>query len=283
MVFNVVSQTADRHVVIPDLHGEHVIAEQAVDRYIDQEDIGFVFLGDVLDKKGLEQDHDQGVRRTLELIRSLGNRAVLTIANHEIYALAAMFSKHKAAKQAATELWLGNADYLRMERNTVSAYDITERSEETPELFRSALEEHGHLDVLISATPYFETDTFVALHAGVMPHVDWQEQRDTLIDTARDMAHGIYFDTPPQWFSLPLAVDITPIESTDKIVVTGHAHYLSDSRKSFLHKNTNSERSINGGKRIRLASMLNNPQNENLFVWQDWDGEIIEIPRDQAS
>ena len=50
--FEVVPQKFDRHVIIPDLHGENNLFTSVVDQYINKEDIGFVLLGDIIDKSG---------------------------------------------------------------------------------------------------------------------------------------------------------------------------------------------------------------------------------------
>ena len=36
-------------------------------------------------------------------------------------------------------------------------------------------------------------------------------------------------------------------------------------------------RKILEGQRIRLASQLNRPKNDDLYIWQDWDQEIVTI------
>lgn len=283
-MFEVQQQTQDKHVVIPDLHGEHEMAERVIDAYIDFPDVNFVFLGDVLDRRGITTDSEKGVSRTLEHIRLLGERAVMVIANHEWYPLAAMFSHEGVYKEAAIETWLGLESRRSPEIHTLSSYDLDKTDDDVAEKFKSALLKAGHLAILTQAMPYFETDQFIAVHAGVDPFIAWAKQKDDLRDTARDMAHGVFRDNPPQWFSMDLAVDTRPIVGTPKTVVSGHAHHLqnnfTDNRLPFK---TSRDRSLHDGKRIRLASQLNAPRRQPLFVWQDWDGEVIQFDQDEPS
>lgn len=283
-VFEVLQQTQDKHVVIPDLHGEHEMAERVIDAYIDFPDVNFVFLGDVLDRRGIATDSEKGVFRTLEHIRKLGERAVMVIANHEWYPLAAMFSREGVYKETAIETWLGLESRRSPEFNTLLSYDLDKTDDNVTEQFKSALMKAGHLAVLTQAMPYFETDTFIAVHAGVDPFIDWATQKDDLRDIARDMAHGVFYDNPEQWFSMDLAVDTRPILGTTKTVVSGHAHHLQNNLKdNRLSFKTSRHRSLYGGKRVRLASQLNAPRTQPLYVWQDWDGEIIKFDQDEQS
>jgi hypothetical protein len=83
---------------------------------------------------------------------------------------------------------------------------------------------------------------------------------------------------------MDLAVDTRPILSTPKTVVSGHAHHLQNNLKdNRLSFKTCRHRSLHGGKRIRLASQLNAPRTQPLYVWQDWDGEIVRFDQDETS
>jgi len=280
-MFETIDQTYSRHVVIPDLHGEYELAENAIDRYIDYPDIQFVFLGDVVDRRGISDDPNRGVYRTVELIRELGNRAVMVIANHEWTMLAAISSKSVAHAKAATDLWLGlSAGRSSYESHTVDSYGVIERDSTTPDKFRRAVYDAGHLAVFTNAAPFFETEKFIATHAGVEPMTDWESQKEYLIDTARDMAHGIFFNNPNQWFSMGLAVTTKPVQCTEKVVVSGHAHSLTSGRQRYSRGlPTSAERVLHDGKRVRLANSVNAPTNGDLFIWQDWNGKVIKIER----
>jgi hypothetical protein len=282
-LFEVIPQTHDRHIVIPDQHGEFELTRKIIDSYFDNEDIGFVFLGDVIDKSGVSADPERGVFNELELIRQLGSRAILTIANHEWYPLAAIYEKDPAHKEAHTTMWLGLGRTVTQSVSaiTLANYGITERDETTPQRFLEALQVHGHDKVLTAATPYFETDTFIATHAGIERDIPFDEQKAYLEQTARDMAQGTFNVHPTQWFSIELSVDARPVTATDKVVISGHAHGLDPKTKTITeqHIQYSPERSLHGGKRIRLASRLNPSGNEDGFIWQDWDGQIIQVAR----
>jgi len=279
-MFTTVEQRFDKHVVIPDLHGEYAMLENVLDRYIDDTAVGFVLLGDVVDRQGVINDPEKGVARTIETIRQLGARGVLLIANHEWVPLGAMLSKNPQEKANISEFWLGGGARGRYERNTLSAYGIVADNEHAPTRFKEELTSLGHLAVLTSASPYYETDTFIATHAGIDKDIPWAEQRELLSGIASDMSNGRFEMTPNQWFSMDYAVDASPLTSTQKTVVSGHAHYLSPKKGiSSYYLSYSPERSLHDGKRVRLASQLNAPGSNNIFVWQDWNNEVVEIGR----
>lgn len=272
--FNLVEQKHYKHVVIPDLHGEDELAKKVVDLYFDEADICFVFLGDILDKHKAPRN-DRGVFNTVELIKNLGSRAILTIANHEWATLGTLYDESRE-RQSAHEIGARN---FYGNKTTLESYDVNPQSINAKEDLIKAFIEAGHDKVLMGAVPYYETEKFIAVHAGVEHHWDWEEQREYLIDVAREMANGIYERQPSAWFSTELAADIKPVSSTDKVVVSGHAHNLSNGLKSFKYPiKTSTDRIVNDGQRIRLASQLNN-SCDPLFIWQDWDGKIIQISR----
>lgn len=267
-------QSHDKHVVIPDLHGEDGLAQKVVDLYIDEADICFVFLGDILDKRYAPRN-DKGIFNTVELIKNLGNRAIITIANHEWVTLASLYDESNE-RQTAHELGARN---FYGNKTTLESYGVDPQSSSAREDLKNAFAENGHDEVLLSAVPFYETEKFIAVHAGVEHHWDWDEQREYLIDVAREMANGVYERQPSAWFSTELATDIKQVSSTEKTVVSGHAHNLKNGLKSFKYPvKTSTDRIVNDGQRVRLASQLNN-SCDPLFIWQDWDGQLIEIHR----
>lgn len=272
--FAVREQCVDKHLVIPDLHGEHRVLERIIDSYANDPDLGFVFLGDILDRKSPAEDTERGVFKTLELIRELGSRAVVTLANHEWLFHASSSASDQDVRGELTQEWLGMSPGTGIEQNVLVSYgmDPSRRDDLTLNELRKRMARAGHLGILTSATPYFETESFIATHAGLMPTVSWEVQRQYLAEVAREMDEGLFYDRPPQWFSMKLATSTKPIHHTDKTIVSGHAHILD--RKRQKHE----ERSLHGGKRIRLASSLNAPTRAPAYVWQDWDQEIIAIP-----
>ncbi len=277
--FGVKEQTHDRHVVVPDLHGEIEIAETIVDTYIDESDICFVFLGDVLDRRVGYKDTELGVFRTVELIKNLGERAILTIANHEFTALGALYENNDDFRMERQKLWLGSSARSGYEYNTLISYGVSDRNSKGIEDFKKVLEETEHDSVLKSATPYYETDEFIAKHAGVENEYPWEEQKAFLEATAWCMSDGDYLIEPLQWFSMDLATDSRPITVTDKVVVSGHAHVLREKGSAKNRRNRSRHRSLHDGKRIRLASQLNANYSAPAYVWQDWDGKVSQIER----
>lgn len=270
--FSVATQNFDRHLVIPDLHGEDELAQKVVDIYFNAEDICFVFLGDLIDKR-IQKKGDKGIKNTLELVKNLGKRAVLTLANHEWSALGALYDVSPIRREAHE--W-GDKNFYGT-GSTLESYGIDIEAKDAFKDFKKIFEELGHSALLLSATPYYETDKFIATHAGVVRGWDWEEQKSYMEMVAREMASGIYELQPTNWFSTELACDTKPVTCTEKIVVSGHAHYLTSSLRDYRHRIiTSEERVVNDGKRVRLASRLNN-STDPLFVWQDWDGQMIEF------
>lgn len=275
-------QQTDRHVVVPDLHGEYHALELIVDEYFDEEDITFVFLGDILDRKGIVDDPEKGVFRTLDIIKNLGERAIVAVGNHEWRLLASLQSVNSEQKKASTFRWLGRNAKDGVERNVLCAYDVDRFGKENDQIMselKRKMSLVGHFAIIASVTPYFETDSFIAIHAGLDPAKPWEEQRDELMQTSAEMSMGEFSTLPPQWFSMELATNTDIIAHTEKTVLSGHAHrplvneYLQPITKIL------SERALHGGKKVRLASELNHPNSgSNVYVWQDWNNQIVPLP-----
>lgn len=279
-MFGTIKQRFDKHVVIPDLHGETELLRKAVEQYYDEDDVGFVFLGDVIDKRGSFTNPEDGVRATLETIRLLGNRAIITIANHEWYLLGSVLCRNTFHRQAIQEAWLQKrfGNNSSMEQNTFSSYGLANDGSSSAGELWAKMQSHGHIKVLTEATPYYETDRFIAIHAGLQYAKPWEDQRVDLDLAAARMSNGAFDDTPDQWFSSPIATEATENHTIDKVVVSGHAHYLiPDARYVTGVDISSDQRSLHGGRRIRLASQINEPIHAPLFLWQDWDGQIIKI------
>lgn len=277
------TQTADRHVVIPDIHGEHAVLQKIIDHYYEQSDVDFVFLGDLIDRKGVVDDPERGVYKTLDLVGKLGRRAVITMANHEWLFLGSSHALEPTQRREITREWLGATPESAIEKNVLLSYGLNpeQRDEYATMRLRSQMARAGHLGLLLGATPYYETTNFIATHAGILPDVDWAVQREYLETVGEEMDEGLYYDRPGQWFSMKLATSTAPISATDKIVVSGHAHVLGSATKR--RPNHTPERVLHNGKRVRLASTLNAPSNAPAFVWQDWDQEIVNFVQDDKS
>ncbi len=281
-MFGTIKQRFDKHVVIPDLHGETVLLQKAVEQYYDEEDVGFVLLGDVIDRRGKFQNPEEGVRATLEIIRQLGNRAVMTMANHEWYLLGSVLCRNTVHRQAIQEAWLqkrfGNS--TSMEQNTLASYGLANDGLSSASELWDKMQSLGHTKVLTKAAPYYETDTFIAVHAGLQYDKPWEDQKVELDLAAAQMSNAVYEAMPDQWFDGVIATDATENHATDKIIVSGHAHYLIPNPRYVSGvKLSSDQRSLYGGRRIRLASQMNEPIFASLFVWQDWDGQVLKINR----
>lgn len=281
--FQTREQFADRHIVIPDMHGEYRIVERILDMYsgAQYQDLGFVYTGDLIDRQGNEPDEECGVYQLLEIVKNQGDRAVLTVANHEHIALAGMLSVNESIAEGFAKGWLGVGSDRHMEVNTLNAYGITaKRKDQTAEHvfeLRERMQRVGHLALLTSASPYYETDKFIAVHAGIHNHASWEAQKEWLEEVCHDMGEGKFMDQPPQWWNIALAKDARPITSTDKIVVSGHAHTTKHYINDPMGVVYSDKRVLNGGRRVRLGSQVNAPSNKNAYIWQDWDGQVIEI------
>lgn len=274
-------QFSEKHVVIPDIHGEYKVAEKVIDHYYDDADVGFVFLGDLVDRKGIEVDHDRGVYKTLELVRRLGDRAVVTMAHHEWILLNAMMNATDYLQDYAGQTWLGLASQHGYESNVLIAYGLDpaiRHACQTPKKLRKRLARAGHLEVLLNMVPYYETQTFIATHAGMQHRVSLEQQKQALEDLAKLMAIGVFFELPPQWSSHMLATDPSPVMSTDKAIISGHSHSLQTTARR--PRNRVSDRSLHGGQRIRLASTLNAPWSEPLHIYEDWTKTIVLFDQD---
>jgi hypothetical protein len=276
--YEIIPQRFDKHVVIPDLHGESKLLEQVIDRY-DNDSIGFVLLGDVVDQKG-NLDSENNVYKLLDTVKSLGSKAILTMANHEFILLGALEAKDPYVNCQYTDYW------HMIENNVVSSYGLYfKNGEAIKESLRDAMRRVGHLAVLNKITMYYETDDFIATHAGVIPNIPWEQQKDELNELAMRLRKGDFPDyakdevMPQQIFSLRNATSSAEVSATDKVVVSGHAHFLPPTSKLYLEgmRVNRSERILHNGKRIRLASQLNRPTNDDLFIWRDWDGQIEQI------
>lgn len=272
--FSVATQQFDRHVVIPDIHGEDEILQKVIDIYFDAEDICFVFLGDLIDKRNSKKE-DKSIFKTLEIVKNLGRRALVTIANHEWSALGALYDNDPIRRDAHE--W-GDISFYGTS-TTLSSYGVDPESPGAFVDFKKIFEYYGHDLLLKSTTPYYETDKFIATHAGVVNNWDWQEQKNYLEMVASEMSNGIYELQPANWFSTELACDTRQINSTEKIVVSGHAHYLTSNLRNYKQRiKTTADRVVNDGKRVRLASQLGSGKDP-LYIWQDWDEQVIEISR----
>lgn len=274
-------QQHDKHIVIPDLHGESKLLDQVIDKYHDDQ-TRFVFLGDIIDQKGFADD-DNNTKNIFESIKELGNLAVMTMANHEFVMQGGLFAKNQQIKEHYSTYW------NMISQNTFEAYDLKPAIRDDHEamgLLKLAMAELGHTAVLRSTVMYYETNKFIATHAGLEPKTDWLEQRDQLDKLAGELRvdnfpdYGGARDLPTQIFGIENAMGAEKIEGTNKISLSGHAHYLAPDSKRFQSLNIpiSPERILHNGTKIRLASQVNYPSRQDLYIWKDWDEKIDVIP-----
>lgn len=274
-------QQHDKHIVIPDLHGESKLLDIVVDKYHDDQ-TRFVFLGDIIDKKGIDEK-DNNTKHIFETIKDLGDLAVMTMANHEFVMQGGLFAKNQQIKDHYATYW------NMISQNTFEAYELKPAIRDDHEamgLLKLAMTELGHAAVLRSTVMYYETDKFIATHAGLEPKTDWEEQRNQLDKLASELRvdkfpdYGEARDLPSQIFGIENAMGAERIEGTNKISLSGHAHYLTPDSKRFQRLNIpiSPDRVLHNGTKIRLASQVNYPSKQDLYIWKDWDEEIDVIP-----
>ena len=174
-------------------------------------------------------------------------------------------------------------------QNTFEAYDLKPAIRDDHEamgLLKLAMAELGHIDVLRSTVMYYETDKFIATHAGLDAKGAWENQKEQLDKLATELSndkfpdYGGARDLPTQIFGIENAMGAEKIEGTDKITLSGHAHYLTPDSKRFQRLNIpiSADRVLHNGTKIRLASQVNFPSRQDLYIWKDWDEEIDIIP-----
>ena len=132
---------------------------------------------------------------------------------------------------------------------------------------KDTITDKGHREFFGTLLPYYETDQFLAIHAGlksnklwdsVFPHQSQRVEVDNL--TWQDKPIQIFDDVE---FNLSKRPSLTA--GLVKTLITGHYH--SDE--------TAEDRSTFSGRRIRLGG----PQNPDdpLYVWESWSGKVVPV------
>lgn len=228
------------HLVFPDTHGEyervaHVINE--TEAHIDT----YIFAGDVID--------GPDSRRLISLIRTLGERAITIVGNHEWVCRNAL----DESGDPTISVWRDDV-WPKYELDMLASYGIKRTPDwfQNAERLRNTMREQGDLEWLRGLRPYFETDTFVALHAGPQLDKPWSQQAMYL--DAVDKGNSRLYEEPPQLFNHKLA-QLQPVRDSVSIktFVTGHDH------SSFASDNRVAEH------RVCLGSRLG--KGDPLFVW----------------
>lgn len=257
------TEQTEKIAVIPDLHGRADLLQAAHRRY---GDIGYVILGDII-------DGEPQVKQAIDIAKDIG--AVLLKGNHEWTMLAALNERDEEVRRTwQNQMWLAGM----YEKGTLKSYGVKRYPErdDTAKATKEVLAEVGHMNYLANAPLYFEGPDFIVVHAGL---TKWSwlgtenilySQKKELEKTQELTKENNFTAVPPQVFDDPehnLALSSSPeaFVATGKTVITGHAHLTLPAE----------ERLTAGGKRVRLASHLNN--GEVLFVWESWTGNVVAI------
>ena len=147
-----------RIFAIGDIHGCISKLENIIDRIdLDAQNDTLVFIGDYIDRG---PDSKGVVDFVLELRESI-NQVICLLGNHE-----QMFLDYLHDKNFNKEIFLVNGG-----GNTISSYGVIETSEgikvDVPE---------SHMQFFTSLLPYYETDDYIFVHAGLRPNIPLEKQ-----------------------------------------------------------------------------------------------------------
>ena len=227
------------YLVIPDTHGRYEQVARIVDTY-DAKIDKFVFLGDVL--------NGPDPRQLIKFIRELGHIAITVVGNHEWVYRNALSEKN----ESMAKLWR-RTFMSHYEDGTLESYGIrwTRHWDHNAYMLREVMGETGDLEWLNSLPTHFETDTFIALHAGPELDKPWSKQASQL----EEESDNRIVKEPTQILSQELAHEKDVPETVDeRAFITGHAHLKEMPIKDRI-----------GQRRVRLASDI--WSKEPFFVW----------------
>lgn len=234
--------------IVPDTHGQYEKVGRMLDildPFVDK----ILFLGDVID--------GPDSKRLIQLIRSLGDKAITIVGNHEWVCRNAMADYD----DVNTRIWREHMWPLYEDRLLVS-YGINKTASWNYNALalRELMQENGDYEWINNLPPYYETDEFVALHAGPKPNILWTDQKSFLnMVSSPKKRHTL---EPEQIFSGEIAnMQIVPNDTANRVFVSGHAH----STAPVSHRMRNN--------RICLASNISN--GDPLFVWLSTQNEIV--------
>ena len=143
---------------IGDIHGCISKLESIMDMIdIDVQNDSLVFIGDYIDRG---PDPKGVVDFVLELRESI-NQVICLLGNHE-----QMFLDYLHDENFNKEIFLVNGG-----GNTISSYGVIETAEgikvDVPE---------SHMQFFTSLLPYYETDDYIFVHAGLRPNIPLEKQ-----------------------------------------------------------------------------------------------------------
>ncbi len=234
------------YLVLPDTHGEYERVAHVIKETETQIDT-YVFAGDVLDGPDSNQ--------LITLIRGLCERAVTIAGNHEWVCRNAL----DEAEDPAVSVWCNDV-WPGYELDVLASYGVKQSTDwsENADALRRTMRERGDLEWLMSLKTYFETDTFVVVHAGPELDTSWSLQ-STQLDTI-DENNRLYNELP-QLFSHKLArLRAIPEQVSNKTFITGHGHSFQTWDKRVAER------------RVCLASRLR--KGDPLFVWNSTTRQV---------
>jgi hypothetical protein len=241
-------------VIATDLHGQVLKFRELKVRY---PGVLILINGDLVD--------GEDTRQLLDEVGESDNVKIGT-GNHEIISRAVTQERDDDLRDIWQDRWRHNdSRYNKYEHKTLRSYGIDEKlpNRLAAEKLRDKMERLGHLAILNTASMYFETDEFIAIHGGLTEE-NWEDQKKKLDKDSIQMSLN-NFCAPSQIMDHDFSLSTSTSTSvTDKILITGHAHF-----------NPGVDRVTNEGKRVRLASKL--ALGAPLFVWQSWDKKVVSI------
>lgn len=198
----------EKLVVIPDIHGHLDPAQRLVDRletsgYL--KDRRLVFLGDYLDK-------GPAVRQLVDFLIEMQSQEHIVLAgNHEYTLLRALQDSSERTR------WIGRWA-LGYENQTLASYGVDRypgqsRLERADELRQKI--PLKHLEFLDSLPWVYQSGDLIAVHAGLDPAQDADEQVQRLKDKVDDNERGPV-QLHSRKFNLPTA------QILGKLIVSGH-------------------------------------------------------------
>ncbi len=262
----------DRYVVFSDLHGRVGLLEACYKRY--GESVTYISGGDAVDAP----EHGN-VRATIELLLGIGARCLY--GNHEWVLAASMYCDDDESRQAWAYTWGG------YQRGVLASYGLDEPSPVSSKSYKylsaatelkEAIAAEGHTAFFDGLRPYYETEHFLVVHAG-LTEVPWSAGKNSQkawLDTVGATVTSAR-RTARQWNAEPaqvfdptytLSTSIVAPEFLEKTLITGHAH----------NSETSVTRVSDNGRRVRLAGVV--VENAPLYVYESWTGGVVPVYND---
>lgn len=192
-------------IAIPDLHGQLKHAE-ALYSFIRKQgllnDHRLVFLGDYLDRGPQSKE-------LIDFCIQLQSEGHIFLAGNHEYVLNKVLNSPPQTCLYWLSRWLRNYECQMLEGYGLDYRDLVDQK--TPEAAISLLDKAipaSHSDFLFQLPLFYEDPKHIFVHAGILPNVPWENQRDQ------------FSDVPPQLFSRSLAFSVNMF--TNKRVVSGH-------------------------------------------------------------